>query len=57
MARELQLEGFEACIGRFLGRHAEEVDMSLLDPCLASTLQATITARAELLEGMFATCK
>ena len=57
VAGELQLEGFEACIGRFLGRHAKEVDMGELDPCLASALQATITARAELLEGMFATCK
>ena len=52
VARELQLEGFEACIGRFLGRHAEEVDMGELDPCLASALQATITARAELLESL-----
>ena len=54
VAKRLQLTGYEACIGRFLGTHAEDIDMSKLDICLANALQATVASRAELIDGMFA---
>ena len=54
VAKKLQLTGYEACIGRFLGTHAADIDMRKLDVCLANALQATVASRAELLDGMFA---
>ena len=56
VARSLQMTGYEACIGRFLGTHAEEVDMSKLDICLADALQGALAVRAEMLNGMFGKC-
>ena len=39
LARKLQLAEYEALVGRFLGRHAYDVDLTRLDPSFAAVLQ------------------
>ena len=39
LARDLHLTGFEACIGRFMGMHANDVDLESVDPSLAAVLE------------------
>ena len=52
LARTLHLRAYEGQIGFFLGMHADEIDLSTVDPSLAGVLRGASRVRAELLASM-----
>ena len=52
LALRLHLKGYAAVAGHFLGRHADEVDFSKLDPTFVHILDEANMAGAELLASM-----
>ena len=56
LAHELQLTGFEAQVGCYIGKHADEVKLSDLHPMSAHIVRGALEARAELLKSMHS-CK
>lgn len=52
IACDLQLPMYRAHVGQFLGKHADQVDITKVDPAFAAVLRGAIDARAELLQSM-----
>ena len=56
LAHELQLTGFEAQVGCYIGKHADEMHLSDLHPMSAHIVRGALEACAELLNSMHS-CK
>lgn len=52
LASRYRLREYEAYVGRFIGRHASEINMSSVDSCVAHVLQGALEAHAEDLARM-----
>ena len=55
LARKLHLTGYEAHVGIFLGMHADEIDLTKVDPGLAHILVGASRIRAQMLASMLPT--
>ena len=52
LAGKLNLEVYQAHVGCYIGRHASEIDLSLLEPSLKHALGGALEAQAKLLASM-----
>ena len=52
LAHNLQLTGFEAQVGHYIGKHADQIELSQLHPLSAHIARGAVEARAELIRSM-----